>query len=232
MTKKILVPVLFLICTIGIAQQRSTFIDPRDGQVYRTVEIKNDIWMAQNLNYETKDSIYFREIKALFPKWSPTLFCQFDNYCYNDSISNCEQYGRFYTWESAMNACPVGWHLPNKAEVDTLLTALREPSKRKIPSDKLKKIPYDKLKSEGSSGFNALFGGYGALLILSKEPYFKDKGRYCNLWTSVRWPLKKYPLRAGYLGFILFPNHRILSKFYETGLNSHELFNVRCVKNK
>jgi len=40
--------------------------------------------------------------------------------CYRDSIPNCEKYGRLYNWETAMKACPVGWHLPSQEEWQTL----------------------------------------------------------------------------------------------------------------
>lgn len=66
-----------------------TFTDPRDGQTYATVEIGNQTWFAQNLNYETSNS------------WT-----------YIDDPANGDIYGRLYTWEAALNACPSGWHLP------------------------------------------------------------------------------------------------------------------------
>ncbi len=82
-----------------MAQMEGSFIDARDGQQYQTIsyEIKREsetregiTWMAQNLNYEMDGS-----------------------YCRNDSLENCEQYGRFYDWPAALKACPSGWHLPN-----------------------------------------------------------------------------------------------------------------------
>lgn len=66
------------------------FTDTRDGQKYTIVEIGNQTWFAENLNYETADSWW-----------------------YDDSELFGEIYGRLYTWDAAQLACPEGWRLPS-----------------------------------------------------------------------------------------------------------------------
>ena len=39
-------------------------------------------------------------------------FAGSDSWCYDNSVRNCRIYGRLYTWEAALTACPEGWELP------------------------------------------------------------------------------------------------------------------------
>jgi uncharacterized protein (TIGR02145 family) len=91
---------------------QATFMDERDSTVYKYVTIGSQTWMAENLNYNSGS----------------------DSYCFNDDASNCDTYGRLYTWGAAMDGttsssaspsgvqgiCPDGWHLPSDDEWETL----------------------------------------------------------------------------------------------------------------
>ena len=133
----------------------SGFKDSRDGKSYRVIKIDGQTWMAENLNYKTKNSK-----------------------CYGNDASNCAKYGRLYNWDDAKNACPIGWHLPLDAEWKTLENSVGGSS---TAGKKLKsRIGWrDNGNGTDDYGFSALPGGNGDL-----DGYFYDAGNNGYWWGS------------------------------------------------
>ena len=81
---------------ISVAIRNVDLVDNRDKKVYKTNAVANKTWMGENLNYNITGSV-----------------------CKDDKAENCEKYGRLYTWDAAMKACPAGTHLPSDEEWKT-----------------------------------------------------------------------------------------------------------------
>jgi len=79
--------------SISAFAQGEIFTDQRDGKQYRIIRIGRQVWMAENLAFETENS------------WT-----------YNDKKRFEKKYGRLYSWGEAVEVCPEGWHLPSDKE--------------------------------------------------------------------------------------------------------------------
>ena len=132
------------------------YLDTRDNQVYKTVVIGTQTWMAQNLNYETEESA-----------------------CYQSEDENCVQYGRLYLQSEAEDVCPRGWHLPSNEEWNGLNDYISEISGRSDVGNMLKsKTWVYGEKGSDMYGFSGLASHYfGSVLFCGSSTH----GLY---WTS------------------------------------------------
>src|SRR3989339_84306 len=87
-----------IIFRLSLEPKYGILSDNRDGNNYRTVKIGNQIWMAENLNYNVKGS----------------------------ECINCSNNGRLYNYNQAEQACPDGWILPKGSDFKLLLGNLNK----------------------------------------------------------------------------------------------------------
>lgn len=87
--------------------------DPRDGNVYKTVKIGEQTWMAENLNYDPGD-------------FASKVGEYASNGCPSEWIGGCAKLGRYYAFGVARygNVCPGGWMLPYKEDWEKLFSTV------------------------------------------------------------------------------------------------------------
>ena len=200
--------------------------DARDGQVYKTVQIGEQVWMAENLNYA------YNEGTA-------------QSYCYNNSADSCAKYGRLYLWSAAMDSaavfgdvgkgcgygstceagsattevrgvCPEGWHLPSKAEFETLFAAV---GGWDVAGKALKSTSgwTDDGNGTDSYGFSALPAG-----IRDTSGDFYSAGYYAGFWSAT----EDNSDIAYYMGLFYYSDDAYLNSYYK-----YSGFSVRCLRN-
>lgn len=88
-----------------------------DGNVYKTVTIGNQAWMAENLKvmrYRNGDAIPNVTGGTDWSNLSTGAYCSYDN-----DDNNIDTYGLLYNWyavDDSRNLAPEGWHVPTDEE--------------------------------------------------------------------------------------------------------------------
>lgn len=156
-----------------------------DGNVYKTIKIGNQVWMAGNL----KVTKYRNGNPILHLKDNESWITAEDGaYCsYNNSSSDAEQTGLLYNWyaiNDSRNIAPEGWHVPNPQEIAVLVEYLKGDT---VAAAKMKATGTQNwlLPNEGAnnkSGFAALPGGYR----YGKNGSFHTAGSNAYWWCTTR----------------------------------------------
>lgn len=182
--------------------EKNSLTDLRDNRSYKTVNIGNQVWMAENLSYA------YLEIDS---RMEPSSFCL----AYNKE--HCEEYGRLYFWSAAMDSaavfgdtggkcggegeckpsevvrgvCPKGWHLPSLGEWTALIDSVGGMT---IAGRALKAtngwtcaVGSEKDDCNGTDEFGFSAGSVGNYDIVYA---FRYKGEMNGFWSST--PYAKY----------------------------------------
>jgi uncharacterized protein (TIGR02145 family) len=192
-----------------------------DGNVYKTIQIGDQVWMAEILKTtKFKDNTPIPLVEDNVA-WRNLIT---PGYCWNnnDKETYKDIYGALYNWNTVNTGklCPIGWHVPSVAEVDTLATYL---GGYDVAGGKMKETGTNHWKAPNtgatnSSGFTGLPGSFR-----NTSGYFYPNGEQCDSWTSY---IPSYPYNPVYL--ILIYDTAISTRYNILGPASG--LSVRCVK--
>ena len=210
-----------------------------DGNVYPTVTIGNQTWMAENLRVthysdgtiltdgSEKGEISFDDTTRYF-------------FYYNDIPNYANEYGCLYTWFAAMRqnigynensgniqgACPEGWYIPNDADWQELevflgMDSIIAYSSYCTASDRENNIG-NLLKTGGNTGFNIKYAG-----VRGFEGSYNGLGFIGEFLTSYGEKYLNEPVDTYTRLYYIFSDKSDLMCHYH-GTNA--AYSVRCIK--
>lgn len=197
-------------------------VQDSEGNTYRTVEIGNQVWLAENLR-----STKFQDGSTIESAYIP-----------KDDESNLLKWGRLYNWHDvadARNICPAGWSVPSDDDWkelektigmseedldkkgwrgdDDLAITLKETQ----PDTLFKK--YDQSKVNKHKFFARPSG-------VKWGSWYITQGWYTEFWTSSEATEKDAYNRT--LAYLWWNTHK--GEIFRTTLSKDYSFAVRCVK--
>jgi len=200
--------------------ESGTFTDVRDGNVYKTIKIGDQTWMAENLAYlpevyppdegSEKDGYYSHSFYYVYDFLSSDVELA-------KETENYKKYGVLYNWNAALTACPAGWHLPSDAEWDILDAELGDYKQSIL---KANSGWHNDGNGTNSTGFSALPAG-------SRDYY---QGTFYNITSGAFWwssdDDKDYEFMAWYRDLTYSDVSNLgRAEFYKSNG-----FSVRCIK--
>ena len=175
-----------------------------DGNVYNAVTIGNQVWMGENLKVTKYNDGTPITLVADTSAWASLSNSESEAYCYYDNdLGNVLSLGLLYNWyavssttNGGRSVCPVGWHVPNYFEWETLSNFLGEPTS----ATQLKTISGWVNNGNGTDdyGFSAVPAG----LIYPDGAFNMSVGVATMFWTSTNinsneaWRYNLYEYRA------------------------------------
>ncbi len=166
----------------------------QDGNVYKTVTIGTQTWMAENLRttkYNDGTDVPLVTDNTAWVNLSTGAYCNYDN---TNNIDTIATYGRLYNWYAVNTGklAPKGWHVPTDAEWKTLVDYL---GGEDVAGGKLKEVGLTHWNSPNTAatnepGFTALPGGVryfdGGFYYFGNNGFWWSATEYN---TDYAWPL-------------------------------------------
>jgi len=212
-----------------------------DGNVYSTVQIGDQLWMAENLKTtKYKDG---SEIPTGHPNWVWRNL-ETDAYAvYDGDSSNADVYGNLYNWyavDDSKGLAPNGWHIPTDEEIKVLERSVGM-SQNHSDYDGIYRGTNEGSKLAGMADLwvywdggivdNSEFGTSGFNVIPSgKRDHgngsYGNLGTHCRLWSSTEGA-DIGDNEAAYIRIF----SRIFPKISRQHMQKGNAYSVRCVWN-
>lgn len=192
----------------------------QDSNVYKTVTIGTQTWMAENLRttkYNDGTAIPLVTDPTAWGNLTTDAYCNYGNTNNTDTIAT---FGRLYNWHAVNTGklAPTGWHVPTDAEWTQLTDYLGGTG---VAGGKLKEIGTTHWTSPNTGATNET--GFTALPVgtRSNSGEFGDIG-YGGVWWSATEDYADYALFR-FVGYA-YSNVGRLGTHKEIGLS------VRCLR--
>jgi len=202
----------------GYLSTNSKTVEDVDGNVYNTVIIGTQTWMAENLQTTKYNDGTAILLVSDGTAWN---YIKTSGYClYNNFAGYKNSFGTLYNWYTVNTGklCPIGWHVPDDSEWTDLITFLKGDS---VAGGKLKETGTIHWRSPNTgatneSGFAALPGG-----TRYSHGSFYHTGYYGYWWSATKYK----ELHAWYRSLSFETCH--IERHYKSKTVG---FSVRCIK--
>lgn len=190
-----------------------------EGNVYKTVKIGDQWWMAENLKTTKLNDGTPIPVVLSDQTWSDVNITSPMVCYYNNDFANVASFGMLYNWYAVNTGklAPAGWHVPTDADWDKLITYLGGSS---VAGAKLKEQGdlhwTSSNKSTNSSGFSAIGGGFRGI-----DGLFFWINAYNGNWTAT-----ESDLSYSYSYSLSDDKDEIFTQI----VPKHIGFSIRCVK--
>ena len=232
---KILSIVTLFVLMVPVIWGQDTVTDI-DGNVYQTVQIGDQVWMAENLkvtHYRNGDEIPTGYSNEEWVNLSTGAYSVYPADTDGASQTTCgddcaEVYGNMYNWFTVgdvRGVCPASWNVPTEAEWTELEVYIMNDGYAGIEGNALKEIGYEHWYNDGNPdhegldiyGFTGLPGGYR----ISNDGNYYSMGSNGYFWSSTEYSNSNAWSRV--LNYIY-------SGIYRYNYNNRGGFSVRCLR--
>lgn len=212
--------IAFIIFLLRLSIACSQVVKDIDGNIYITVDIGKQTWMAENLKTTRLNDGKAIPLINNDDKWKAVSGAA---YCYyNNSEENKDISGLLYNYHAVRTGklCPAGWHVPAEAEWKVLVNFLGDPA---TAGDRLKEAGTKHWKNIFSKASNDYdFSGIpgGMRFYTGVFPLYSDS--FAVWWTSTGYDARQARTRG---------LHDQSSMIYDGFDFFGSGFSVRCIKN-